>query len=227
MNNIGNTDKINIKLVLLGDTDVGKSSIVNNYIYNNYRYTLDSTIGASYTSKIINIYYCPTTYKVCDTDGENIINNKNLRKLIVNLNIWDTAGQERYKSLASMYYKNADVVFYVFDVNKTDNKIDNKIDNEIYTNLKEDSTKILIYNKIDLVDDNIMSMKKNLTYNINIENDGWTTRFVSAKSGKNIEELFTSSIINFLNNNLRKIKTNTSNNFIQLIDNNSTKNYCC
>ena len=55
MNNMNN---IILKIVLIGETDVGKTSIVNSYIYNNYQKTNDCTIGASFVSTTIKIKYC-------------------------------------------------------------------------------------------------------------------------------------------------------------------------
>ena len=96
----------NIKLVLLGDTNVGKTSIVNRYIYNKYNYLTESTIGASYSSKIFKFNYNPTT-EVIEENSNNILK--------LNVNIWDTAGQEKYNALVSLYYKHANILFYVFD----------------------------------------------------------------------------------------------------------------
>ena len=152
--------KINVKLVLLGDAGVGKTSIVNNYVYKNFRFIVESTIGASFTSKKLIFHYNPKTYKISET--HNI--NKN-HQLLVNIHIWDTAGQEKYKSLASMYYKNANIVFYIFDIDKFNNKMDKKV----YEDLNQDSIKYLIYNKIDLVTDNLINKKKKSTYHYYLE----------------------------------------------------------
>ena len=78
------------KVVILGDSSVGKSSIINRYInkvFNDYN---EPTIGAAFFTVII---------------------NKNIQ-----LEIWDTAGQERYKSLAPMYYRGSHAAFVVYDI---------------------------------------------------------------------------------------------------------------
>ena len=71
-----------IKIVLLGDSGVGKSSIAQRYVTDTFRPHGESTIGASFMSKMI-------------------VNNGSPCKC----QIWDTAGQEKYHSLAPMYYR--------------------------------------------------------------------------------------------------------------------------
>ena len=85
---------IKIKLVFLGETSVGKTSIVQRMLMDTFKDYQDSTIGASFFTKRKEI------------DGEK-----------VQYDIWDTAGQERYRSLAPMYYRNADCAVLVFDIN--------------------------------------------------------------------------------------------------------------
>jgi small GTP-binding protein len=82
------------KLILLGKSAAGKTSIISNYLYGAQTRSVYSTIGASYIS-----------YK-------NTINGSNYQ-----INVWDTAGQERYRSLVALYYRNTDCAVFVFDVN--------------------------------------------------------------------------------------------------------------
>ncbi len=84
----------NHKLVFLGESGVGKSSIVNRFIRDHFDPYMESTVGAAFFTKCVNI-------------------NGNL----IRMDIWDTAGQERYRSLAPMYYRAAHVVVIVYDVN--------------------------------------------------------------------------------------------------------------
>ena len=85
------------KIVILGDSGIGKSSFITRYVHHKYYEYQEPTIGASYFSKRINY------------------NNINLK-----LNIWDTAGQERYKSLAPMYYRNSNIVIIAYDITNKD-----------------------------------------------------------------------------------------------------------
>ena len=83
------------KLVVMGDISVGKSSLLSRYIKNTFDQFNESTIGAAFFTKHVE-----------SESGEK-----------VNLEIWDTAGQERYNSLLPMYYRGANVIILVFDVN--------------------------------------------------------------------------------------------------------------
>lgn len=83
------------KLVLLGESAVGKSSIVHRFVKNTFDDMRESTIGAAFLTQTITLDDLNTTIK---------------------FEIWDTAGQERYKSLAPMYYRNANAALCVYDI---------------------------------------------------------------------------------------------------------------
>lgn len=84
---------MNRKLVLLGDSSVGKSCIVRRLLTNNFTELHESTIGSSFATQAINV------------NGHT-----------VNFEIWDTAGQERYRALAPMYYRDAKLALVVYDI---------------------------------------------------------------------------------------------------------------
>lgn len=81
------------KLIILGDSGVGKSNILSQYISHIFQKDSKSTVGVEFGSKQIKL------------------NDK-----VINLEIWDTAGQERYRSITSSYYKGSKGAFIVFDV---------------------------------------------------------------------------------------------------------------
>ena len=81
------------KLVLLGDSAVGKSSLVLRFVRGQFFEYQESTIGAAFLTQ---------TVALNDTT--------------VKFEIWDTAGQERYHSLAPMYYRGAEVAIVVYDI---------------------------------------------------------------------------------------------------------------
>lgn len=83
------------KLVLLGESAVGKSSIVHRFVKDTFDDMRESTIGAAFLTQSIQVPETNTTVK---------------------FEIWDTAGQERYKSLAPMYYRNAHAALCVYDI---------------------------------------------------------------------------------------------------------------
>jgi len=121
---------IKLKFVLLGDMAVGKTSFMIQYNNKKFFNYLDSTIGAAFSTKVIKK------------------NNKNIK-----LEFWDTAGQERYKSLVSMYYKNADAALVIYDINKIDtlNSAINLID-MLKKNGPINIKYILIGNKYDVME---------------------------------------------------------------------------
>ena len=84
---------INLNILLVGDANVGKTSILLKYTENFFPNQYQATIGVEYKMKIIKL------------------NNMNIK-----LQIWDTAGQERYKSIAKNFFHSANGVFLVFDI---------------------------------------------------------------------------------------------------------------
>jgi len=84
-----NSMKGTIKTVFIGESNTGKTSMVYRLMKNEFSNYSESTIGASF----VTVKYDDITYQ-----------------------IWDTAGQERYNSLIPMYCKNAELIFFVFDL---------------------------------------------------------------------------------------------------------------
>jgi len=90
------TDKpIQVKLVLLGEAAVGKSSVVLRFVSNEFQANKEPTIGAAFLTQ-----------------------KCRLEDRVLRYEIWDTAGQERFHSLAPMYYRNAQAAVVVYDVTK-------------------------------------------------------------------------------------------------------------
>ena len=152
--------KKTFKLVFLGDTSVGKSSVITRKVKNVFDEYLEPTIGAAFLSTSIDQ---------------------------ITLQIWDTAGQERYRSLAPMYYRGAHAAVIVYDITNYDSfKGASYWVRELYKNNSK-SIIFLVGNKIDKEESRKVSLSEvneysNLNKVNNIE--------VSAKSGENIEELF-------------------------------------
>ena len=127
-NNITGEQTPNIKLVLLGESTVGKTSIVNVTHRGEFIQDQTSTIGACFQIKKMKV-------------GETT----------VKLHLWDTAGQERFRSLAPMYYRDAQYALLIYAIDNSDSF--SAIDNW-YRGLVEDCSSlpniILIGNKTDL-----------------------------------------------------------------------------
>jgi small GTP-binding protein len=118
--------ELKLKLLLIGDTSVGKTSMILKYTDNKFPETHIATIGVEYKSK--------TIY----TD-----------KYKITLNIWDTSGQERFKSITKNFFRNTNGVLFVYDITsyKSFSNIKNWMkDSEMYE--KFDS--IICGNKVDL-----------------------------------------------------------------------------
>ncbi|KAI0304720.1 GTP-binding protein ypt5 [Russula brevipes] len=92
----GLADKsVQVKLVLLGEAAVGKSSVVLRFVSNEFQANKEPTIGAAFLTQ-----------------------KCRLEDRVLRYEIWDTAGQERFHSLAPMYYRNAQAAVVVYDVTK-------------------------------------------------------------------------------------------------------------
>ena len=83
------------KLILIGDSAVGKSNILLKYLKNEFDQNSRATVGVEFGTKNV------------------LINGKKVK-----IQIWDTAGQERYRSITSAYYKGAKGAFIVYDITK-------------------------------------------------------------------------------------------------------------
>jgi len=121
------TNLISLKILLIGDSHVGKTSLLLKYVDDFFPEEHIATIGIEYKDKIIN------------KDGYNI-----------RLQIWDTAGQERFNSITKNIYRNANGVLFVYDV--TNRKSYNSMKNWIKDTEKidRDIKGIILANKIDL-----------------------------------------------------------------------------
>ena len=116
------------KMILIGDSGVGKTNILNRYINNTFSETTKSTVGVELGTKV-----------------EEYNNTK------IKVQIWDTAGQERYKSITKTYYKGAKGAFIVYDITKKDSfkNIDKWIQ-DLREFGEDDAAILIVGNKSDL-----------------------------------------------------------------------------
>jgi len=117
-----------VKLLIIGESGVGKSSLMLRFTEDDFDSDQTITIGVDFKTKIVNI------------DGSN-----------VKLAIWDTAGQERFRTLTPSYYRDAQGAILVYDVTKrsTLQKLETWLNElEIY-GTKPDMAKMVVGNKID------------------------------------------------------------------------------
>lgn len=156
---------IRLKIVLLGDMAVGKTSYMLRLVNNKFFNYMDSTIGAAFSTKIMEI------------------DNKQVK-----IEFWDTAGQERYRSLISMYYNNADAALIFYDINRIDT-LDSAI--KLIDTLKKrgpiNIQYILIGNKYDMFDDSSISIDIVNNKLKQSDNEDVVHIYTSAKNDYNIE----------------------------------------
>ena len=156
---------------MLGNVDVGKTCIVQRYIYNTYE-TQQNTLSANFATKVL----------VVDPPGS-------LKKTKVKLQIWDTAGSEQYRSINQLYYKKAALVCLVYST--TDIESFDALDywvKELNSHTNINSIKFLIGSKIDDTENDEVSTATAKEYAKKI---GAKLFLTSAKENLGINKLFT------------------------------------
>lgn len=116
----------NIKVVLMGESGVGKSSIVSRFVSERYDPYMESTVGAAYLTNTIPLEpesISPECECERKTDRKSILKRKKCAacsagNATVTFKIWDTSGQEKFQSLMPMYYRGAGAAIFVFDLSK-------------------------------------------------------------------------------------------------------------
>ena len=160
-------DCIPCKVVLLGESGVGKTSILTKFVTGIFPKLVMVSTTSSYVSKNIKV-------------DENYN---------VKLKLWDTAGQERYRSLAKIFYQNAAAAILVYDIRSLHsfNEIKNYWANEIKSNSPKDIIIAICANKSDdYLEQEVPTQEgKNLAKELNA-----IFMCTSAKEGTGIEDLF-------------------------------------
>ena len=164
MSNLDEYDFL-FKLIIVGDSNVGKTNIMSKYIHNQFNQHSKSTIGVEFGTKIVNI------------------DNKKIKA-----QIWDTAGQERYKSITSAYYKGAKGALIVYDItNKFSFDSVDKWVQDLNSYGDKNITLLLVGNKSDL-EEKRQILKENGEEKAKSFNLGFIE--TSACSGDNIDQAF-------------------------------------
>ena len=164
-------EKVNeyeVKICLLGDVNVGKTSIASRFCKNSFNENYINTIGGAYQQQNV------------------VLNNGTKMKL----HIWDTSGQDRFRSMTNLYYRDAQVAILTYDVTNEQsldslnywlNELNDKVD-------QENMLLFLAGNKCDVVSS---EKKVPLSQGKKFAEDHNMTFFeTSAKTGAGVKELF-------------------------------------
>ena len=153
------------KVVLVGDSNVGKTNIMSKYLKNIFLEDSKATVGVEFGSKQF------------DIDGH-----------IIKAQIWDTAGQERYKAITSAYYKGAKGAFVVYDITRKGSfeSVERWV-NDLTSAGDKKLTIIIIGNKCDLEDQRQISKEQGEEKARKLEVAFFET---SALSGENLDKAF-------------------------------------
>ncbi|XP_037539457.1 ras-related protein Rab-8B [Nematolebias whitei] len=153
------------KLLLIGDSGVGKTCLLFRFSEDSFNTTFISTIGIDFKIRTIEL------------EGKR-----------VKLQIWDTAGQERFRTITTAYYRGAMGIMLVYDIcnEKSFDNIKNWIRN-IEEHASSDIEKMILGNKCDMTDRRQVSKDRGEKLAID-----YGVKFLetSAKSGLNVEEAF-------------------------------------
>jgi len=203
--NISNYSDYIFKIVLIGDTSVGKSCLLTRFADDQFTDNYVTTIGVDFRFKTM------------------IVMDK-----IIKVQVWDTAGEERYRSITNAYYRGAEGILIVFDLTNEESfkSIQNWI-NEVTVFTGKDVIIICLGNKSDLkseISKNIIDEFKKKT-NLEIFN-------VSAKTGEGVEEAFKHIIELLIKKNTDKKEENNAINLTPNTNNNNSptdkkKESCC
>ena len=157
---------LSFKLIVIGDSGVGKSCLTNNAIKNTFDDAYNATVGFEFFTFNIKL------------------NNK-----VVKLQIWDTCGQELYRSLITNFYRNTSLAIMVYAINSKDSfeNIEMWL-RELRTHSSPDAKVFLIGNKVDLEKEREIKKEQGEAYSKENKIDFFME--TSAKTGFNAQKIF-------------------------------------
>ena len=207
-------NEITLKVVLVGDSGVGKTCIIQRYVNNDYNENNESTSTSTYTYKTLEY--------------------KEFNKTI-SFDIWDTAGQELYRALAKNFYLNASIGILVYDIRRKESF--NAIKDYWYDQLKISSEENMIFgvagNKCDLFQEEEVTEEEGKKFAKEI---GGIFQLTSCKESIGIDDLFYECGKKYLetNNLVTKNDKDENNNTIKITSdknknkaNETKRNKCC
>ncbi|KAK7852659.1 ras-related protein RABA5b-like [Quercus suber] len=193
-----------LKIVLIGDSAVGKSNLLSRFARNEFDTNSKATIGVEFQTQAVEI------------DGKE-----------VKAQIWDTAGQERFRAVTSAYYRGAVGALIVYDITRTTtfDSVKRWLD-ELTTHCDTTMARMLVGNKCDLENIRAVSVEDGKSL---AEAEGLFFMETSALDSTNVEAAFEVVIREIYNNISRKVinsdsyKAELSGNRVSLVNGDSSK----
>ena len=200
-------EEFKFKVVIVGDSSVGKTNLVKRFMNNTFLKDSKATVGVEFMSKTFNV-----------------------NKKIIKVELWDTAGQERYKAITAAYYKGAKGALIVYDVtNKISYDNVDKWCNELRIKGSKNINIVMIGNKTDLKDNIVVNseMSKEKANLLQVP-----VMEASALDASNVQEAFYLLIkemyLSFTNKDKNNAKNDNINEGVSLeVKKEETKKACC
>ena len=188
------------KLILIGDSNTGKTSLINRFVNDSFEDKFITTIGVDFLMKQI----------VFDEET------------VIKLQIWDTAGMEKYKNITSAYYRGAHGALVVFDLTNEESfrNVKKWVDNYCQLNVEGTENVYIIGNKVDLMEERVVKQDEINEY---VGNNGFKYTETSAKTGQGVNDIFYDFVRNLANKFKQKGEKNNILNFNDNITNLNTK----
>ncbi|KAL7715294.1 hypothetical protein QTN25_007218 [Entamoeba marina] len=192
------------KILIIGESGVGKTAVLERYCDNTFTESLLSTVGVDFKAKYLNI------------------ENKKIK-----VQLWDTAGQEKFRNITSSYYRGTHGCLVVYDV--TDITTFDKVTywlNEL-KNEKQQPEVIILGNKIDVEN---RKVTEEMAEHYSRNNGGIKVYYSSAKTGEGVEEVFNELIHSIYTNKDVMSRLRTTSSSLKMEDVNGASNKdggCC
>ena len=196
-----------IKVLILGDQGVGKSSLTQTFAEERFKLNQLPTIGVDFRVVTKHI----------------LVNDQTL---LTNIQLWDTAGQERFRSITQSYYRGAHAAIFVFDKTNEESflNIEQWID-DVREAIPERIEMIVVGNKADLIDSCVISTESGNALARRLKLPYFET---SAKTNHMVQEAFTQIAQNVLKDNVSvSVRVKPKNDVIVVPDYPTRSYYCC
>ena len=164
-----NPDAI-FKLLIIGDSGVGKSCFLLQFIEGDFKEDHNVTIGVEYGAKAIKV------------------GNK-----LIKLQIWDTAGQESFRAITRSFYRNAHAVILMYDLTRKETFVNlDEWLREVRQNANREAVVYLVGNMLDIAEEREVTTDEAQTYAKEEKLDGFTE--ASAKTAENVTDVSTKQV---------------------------------